>query len=114
MAIFLVPMQIPASQIRSRRRVGRSRGRAVYQIGAVGGLHLVAAHNDGGVFEILGAGSHPAVARHLARRTAPDIEFDDLQKSEAVDPRDFADVLPRYAEVTADLRALQGYRTGED
>jgi hypothetical protein len=101
-------MNIPAAQVKSKRRCGRTGSRAVWHASTVGGFHIIAAARDGGGMEILGTGSHPAVARFLARRAAPDIEFDDLQKS-VDDPRDFADLIPQAAMETAYMRKLQGY-----
>lgn len=102
-------MNIPASQVSYKRAVGRAGKRSVYQVGVIGGLHLVAAHGAGGM-EILGAGSHPAVARFNAKRQAPDLEFDDLAKSEPYELADFGHLVEQYWQVTQDLRALHTAR----
>ncbi len=104
-------MNVPAAQVKSKRRCGRSGARAVWHAQTVGGFHIIAAVGDGsGAMEILGAGSHPAVARFLARRAAPDIEFDDLAKAEGDDIRDFQDMLPQAEAETRYCRQLQGYK----
>lgn len=107
--LYGAPMNIPAAQIQYRRPVGRSGSRSVYQVGVIGGLHLVAAHGAGGL-EILGAGSHPAVARFNAKRQAPDLEFDDLAKSEPYELADYQHLIDQYWQVTQDLRALHAAR----
>ena len=64
-------MHIRSQEIAYRRRIGRAGRRAVFGIGTIGGLHLVIASNrSGSGFETLGAGSHPGIARHLARKHA--------------------------------------------
>ena len=98
-------MNIPANQVAYRRRVGSVGSRAVFGIGTTGGLHIVVAARGAG-FETLGAGSHPGIARHIAKKHAPEIVFDDLAKSELPDIRHFADLLPDYEELTAELRRL--------
>lgn len=97
-------MNIPGPQILRRREVGRVGRRRVFQVDLVGGLHIIAADGDGGL-EIGGMSSHPAMARHIAKRHFNDVVFTDLAKAEAVDPRDFADLLPHWEDETARLRA---------
>ena len=92
-------MVLPASQIASRERVGTARGHSVLAIHMIGGLHLIALQKDGS-WETLGAGSHPAVARHLAQRNCPDIVWDELKKSGQPTYADFADLLPEWERVT--------------
>ena len=75
----------------------------------MGGLHVVAAASGNGDFEILGAGSHPGLARHLAASRHEGIEFSDLEKSESINPEWFSDLIAAYGEITAQLRKAQGY-----
>lgn len=101
-------MLIPANQVAYRRRIGRLGGRAVYGIGAIGGLHLVAAASDSGGLEVLGAGSHPGIARHIAKKSAAEIEFDSIAKHESIDIKHFEDLVPTYEVITAQIRKAQG------
>jgi hypothetical protein len=100
-------MHIPAGQVLYKKRIGKAGDRQVYGIGTVGGLHLVVAAKSGGSFETLGAGSHPGVARHIAKQFASDVEFDDMAKSQQLSPEFFQDLLPQYVELTEALRALK-------
>lgn len=96
---------LPASQERYRRLVGSLGSRPVYQIGGIGGIHVVAAGR-----EILGMGTLGALARHVAKRAHPDIEFNDLEKSEAVDARAFpAGMVAEWEANTAEARRMQGF-----
>ena len=98
-------MHIPAAQVSYRKRIGRAGRRSVFGIGTVGGLHIVAAAGPGGGLEILGTGSHPGIAKFIAQRHAADLEFDEMAKAEALDPKYFMDLLPEYEALTAQLRA---------
>jgi len=100
------PQTIPSDQIAYRKRIGNLGTRPVLEYGLVGGLHLVVAPKAAGGIETLGTGSHPAIAKFIAQRHAPDIRFDDLAKAAEVDPRDFAELLPRYVALTDELRKL--------
>lgn len=102
-------MNIPGNQVSYRKRIGTSGRRAIYGIGTIGGLHLVAAERASGGLETLGAGSHPGIARHIAKKYAPDVEFDEMAKSERLAYADFADLVPGYEELTAQIRSAQGY-----
>jgi len=77
------------------------------QVGSIGGIHVIAAEDNG---EVLGAGVHPALARHAARTQAPGLEFTDLAKAEPLDARTLADMLPAAVSLTAALRARQGHK----
>lgn len=100
-------MTIPGNQVSSRRRIGSSAGKAVFGVALIGGLHIVALAKQGGM-EILGLGSHPAVARYIAMRNAPDIKYDELMKSGEPQYDDFKDLLPLYVEMTRQMRQIQG------
>jgi hypothetical protein len=99
-------MNIPRNQISYRKRIGSAGRHSLYGIGVIGGLHIVA--NDEG--EILGMGSHPLMARHIAKKHASDVTFSDMAKSEAIDPRDFADLLPHWESETDRIRKLASER----
>lgn len=97
-------MNISAKELLYKKRIGKaSKGRTVFGVGTIGGLHLVVAVG-GGKMETLGAASHPALARHIATKNDPELEFNDLAKSEQIDPKFFADMLDSYVELTNQLR----------
>ncbi len=98
-------MVIPGDEVSYKNVVGKWGNKVLWAIGTVGGLNLIEARSPGGSREILGAGSHRAVARHIAKKAHPDIEFTFLEKSQDVDPRDFQDILPFWEQVT--IRAQQ-------
>lgn len=95
---------LPASQQSYKKVVGRMGSRPLYAIGGIGGIHVIAAGT-----EVLGMGSHPALAKLIARKNHRDVEFDDLEKSEQVDPRFFAGILADWEHNTAEARRLQGF-----
>jgi len=97
---------IPAKQIATRRRIGHLGDRPVYEYGLIGGLYLITALRKEGRPEILSSGSHPAIARHVARKFAPTVEFTELAKSEDVDIRDLEPFLAKYEALTEELRKL--------
>lgn len=101
-------MNIPAKEVDYKRRIGKVGGRAIYGIGTIGGLHLVVAARTGGGFETLGAGSHPGIARFIAKKASTDVIFDDIAKSDYLDPIYFQDLVPGYVQLTNQLREAQG------
>lgn len=102
-------MNIPAKEVKERKKIGHIGARTVYGIAVVGGLHLVAAtKSEGQGLEVLGAGSHPGVARHIAKQRHA-VVYDALAKSEEVDPRHYGDLLPAGEAYTEQLRKAQGY-----
>jgi hypothetical protein len=102
-------LNIASKEVKDRKKIGHLGTRAVFAISVIGGLHLVAAEKAGsGQLEILGAGSHAAVARHIAERQHESVVFDSLEKSEYCSLEHFIDLIPAYEEVTAQLRKAQG------
>lgn len=97
-------MQIPAAQIDFKRKVGKARGRDVFHIKMVGGLHLMALDNG----RVIGSGPHRAVAKKIAKQYEEDLEFTELSKSDHVDDAAFEHLLPKYREMTQALRDAQG------
>lgn len=90
------------------KKIGKLGDAPVMLMTLKGGLNLVLAVR-GGKAETLGAGPHPAVARHIAKkRTDGKVEWTDLSKSDWVDPAHFEHVLPKYEDLTDALRARQG------
>lgn len=94
------PAAISQDQIAYRKKVGKLGTASVVEIGLIGGLHLIAKASPGGKAEILGAGPHRAVARHIALKRNPEIEFTDLNKADHIEPQYFEDLLPRYETLT--------------
>lgn len=77
------------------------------EIGLIGGLHLIAKAGEGGKAQVLGAGPHRAVARHIAKKRNPEIEFTDLSKADHVEPIYFQDILPAYEAMTDEFQKAQ-------
>lgn len=98
-------MSVPISQdqIAYRKKVGKLDGQPVMEIGLIGGLHLIAKAGTDGKAEILGAGPHRAVARHIALKRNPDIEFTELNKADHIEQIYFEDLLGRYEDLTDSL-----------
>lgn len=102
-------MNISQKEVRDRRQIGHLSKQAVFLVSLIGGLHLIAASTGGAQLSILGAGSHPAVARHIASQKCPDIVYDGLEKSDHVAFEHYSSLLPAYTELTDQLRKAQGY-----
>ena len=99
-------MNIPANQIAYRKRIGHIGSKSVIEIGLEGGLRIVGSQASTGKITILGAGSHRAIARFLAKKAEPTLQIDDLEKSEEINPNDIQDLLPFWQEVTNKVKAL--------
>lgn len=92
-------MQIPGDEIAYKNKVGTCNKAEIWAVGTVGGLHLVEMRSPDGKKEVIGAGSHRAVARHLAKRKCPDLVWSILEKSSEPQLQDFEDVLPFWQQV---------------
>jgi hypothetical protein len=92
-------MIIPADELCYKSIIGKWGEKTLYGCGTIGGLHLVEARSPDGSKQVIGAGSHRAVAKMTARRLHPDIEFTTLEKSQEIDERDLEDILPFWLEV---------------
>lgn len=99
-------MDISEKQLASKKRVGKLGSSPVFELVTKGGLHLIVG-TKGGKFETLGAGPHRAVARHIAKKREPEIDWNDLQKSDYVDPAHFQFVLPDYEVLTEQIRTAE-------
>ena len=88
---------IGQNQIAYKRKVGTLDGKAVYEVGLIGGLCLISVQ---GVKAPLGAGPHRAVAKHIASRRHPEIHWTALSKSDSVSIAHFEDLLPKYEAFT--------------
>jgi hypothetical protein len=98
------PMQIPSSQISYKKKVGKLNGNEVLEIGMKGGLHLIVVAKDGKA-EIASCGPHRAVARYIAKKREPDIQFTDLNKSDDIELVHFQFCLDKYEALTEAFRA---------
>ena len=98
-------MKIPTNEIEFRKAVGKVKRKVLWHVKVRGGLHIYAL--DGG--EIIGAGSHRGVARHMAQQHCPDLEYTELSKSEYYSYEDFAFLIPEATEITNRLRKAQGH-----
>ena len=92
-------MNIDESEVISRKTVGKLGEDGVVELVTKGGLNLVFAKIKGKI-EALGAGSHKAIARFLARKKEPGIIWSDLNKAEHVPEDAFRHLVPYYTEVT--------------
>ena len=100
---------IPEAQISYRKKIGTLDGDAVVEIGLKGGLHLVAVAKSGAKSaQICGVGSHRAIARHIARKKNPTMQFNDLAKSDPVPVEHFQWLLPQYEALTLAFQKAQG------
>lgn len=94
---------ITSSQIAYRKKVGKVGDTPVYEVGLIGGLHLIM---KAGSKVPLGAGPHRAVARHIAKKKHPEITFDELSKSDWLEPHLYEAMLPKYELITDRLIRL--------
>lgn len=82
-----------------KKVIGTLDGGQVFEIGLRGGLHIICG-TRGRKVEYLGVGPHRAIARHIAKKHAPDLKITELEKSEQVRVEHFADLLPTYEHLT--------------
>lgn len=99
-------MKISDKEISLKKKVGVRNGKPVFCIGTIGGLYTIVCPLATGGFEPLGIGSHVGMAKFLAQRNAPDIEFDELHKSEDIDPRHFEDFIPKYEALLQEIQEI--------
>ena len=96
-------MNISKDQLQYRKRIGHIGSRSVMEVGVIGGLKIVALQESNGKLKTLGAGSHRAIARFLAKKAEPSMEIDELEKSDEVNINDFKDLLPFWQDVTNNM-----------
>jgi hypothetical protein len=98
-------ISLDEKQLKSKpKKVGTLKGKPVFAIQTKGGLSLVA--DSAG--HILSCGPHRAIARNIAEKSEPTIEWTDLEKSGYIDPASYEFLLPKYTELTNALRKMQG------
>jgi len=97
-------MQIPAAQVKYKKKIGHIGDSPVWEVGTKGGFHLVMAQHSGKL-ETLGVGPHRAVARHLAKKNAPTMVITELSKSEHVEEQFLVGpIMDKYEDVTNRIR----------
>lgn len=97
-------MDIKKNQLQYRKKIGHLGSKAIIEVGVIGGLKIVALQEASGKLKTLGAGSHRAIARFLAKKAEPGIEIDSLEKSDEINYIDFKDLLPFWTEVTKKMQ----------
>jgi hypothetical protein len=90
---------IPRKEVISYKKIGKRGSQSVYRAELMGGLYVCTV-DDG---EVLGIGSHPALADHIASKNCPDLELTDLAKS-FYDPNWFGENLTKWSEITNTYR----------
>lgn len=101
-------MDISAKQLAGKpKKIGTRGGKNIMELTTKGGLTMIVGPKDGG-FETLGAGPHKAVARFIAKKKAPDIQWSELAKADYVEPEYFEHLLPQYQALTQALRKQNG------
>lgn len=101
-------MQIDAKQLAGKpKKVGKRDGKDVLEIATKGGLHMIVAPKDGS-FETLGTGPHRAVARFIAKKKSPEIQWTSLEKADHIEPEFFQHLLPKYEAMTDAIRRRHG------
>lgn len=97
-------MDLNAKQLAGKpKKIGHLNDKDVFGMTTKGGLSLVVSAKDG-AFETLGAGPHPAVARHIAKKRNPDVTFTELNKADYIEERAYASMLPKYEAITDAVR----------
>lgn len=99
-------MDISDKHIAFKKKIGKVKNNPVFHLKTSGGLSLILMTKNGKV-ETLGSGSHVAVARFIAEQHEPDIEWTELSKSEELDIKAFASVIPEYEALTGRIRDLE-------
>jgi hypothetical protein len=97
------PTTVGSDQISYKKKVGKLGDTPIYEVGLIGGLHLIM---KAGSKSPLGAGPHRAVARHIAKKRNPEIDWTEISKSDYVEPQFYAAVLPKYEQLTDHLTEL--------
>lgn len=100
-------IQLTPEQIAHKKKIGSLKGKPVFEIKTKGGFFVVAAAGDANKkSEILGTGSHRAIARHIAEKNAPEFKIDALEKSD-FELELYQEFIPYYEKLTDDLRRVQ-------
>lgn len=101
-------MDLTPEQIAYKSKVGQIGNAPVFEVITKGGWNMVIAARDGR-FEPIGAGPHRAVARHIAMKREPKIEFTEIKKSDHLYVEEYAWMLPEWEQRTDELRTAGGF-----
>lgn len=97
-------MDISKEHIASKKVIGKLKNIPVIQLKTTGGLCLIVKATG----DALGVGSHQGIARYIAEKKEPDIEWTEISKSDELPFECFEFLLPQYEEMTDMFRAMQG------
>jgi hypothetical protein len=101
-------MNIDEKQLASKKKLIGKWGRTqVFHMITKGGYNFVVA-TKGADYETLGVGPHIAVARHIANRRAPDIQWTQLSKADHVPFEVIEHLIPKYEAMTDRFRERHG------
>jgi hypothetical protein len=100
-------MDLEARHIAYSKVIGQLNGDKVVEMATTGGLVMIAVRKARP--EVLGAGSHRAIARLIASQKQPDIKYTELAKGDYVPEEYVKDLLPRYEALTDKIRKAQGF-----
>jgi hypothetical protein len=95
-------MQIKPEHIAQKRRVGTLKGQPVIQLTLKGGLVLLTTLKDGKP-HTLAAGPHVAVSRFMAEKAEPDIQLNELSKSEQISEAGYLTIRDNWNKMLAKL-----------
>lgn len=99
-------LKIKPEEIKSKKQIGKIRGKPVFALATRGGLHVVAASG----MPPLALAPHPYVARFMAKKRNPDLEITELSKSEWMPESAFADILKYWEGVTEHAASISRVR----
>jgi hypothetical protein len=96
-------MELTQEQIESVDPIGQLDDKKVYRVVTKGGLNLVVI-NKNAKTKILGAAPHKALAKYIAEKEEPEIQWTELAKSEPLDQSVIDAHYPRWSEFTKELQ----------
>jgi hypothetical protein len=101
-------MIIDEKQLKGKpKKVGKLHGHDVFQQVTKGGLFLLS-EVIGPKRETIGSGPHPGIARHVAMKAHPELEWTGLAKGDFIELEHCQEILPKYEALTAALRKREG------
>jgi len=96
-------MKISLQQLAGTPKViGKLRGNNVSLISTKGGFRIVLVTENGKV-RVLAATPHPGVSKFQAKKSEPDLEYNELSKSFDEDPALFQHLMPLYDQIVAEI-----------
>lgn len=98
-------MDLKKEHISYKKVVGKLDGQSVFEIATTGGLHLIVSHKNNKP-ETVSVGPHAAVARYIAEKRNPEIQWTELSKADHIEPVFFQHLIPQYEELTDQLISI--------